>query len=169
MLVLLIGGIKLIFVFILTFYFDHLFQYYLPFLPTYFTYFQPFLFVSSVIVYLILFYSKKKIVYTIFLCGLLYDLFFGSVPFFYFCLFLFFYLEIAFIQDRINSYVFTDFVLFIISLISFFLARYFILGEIYQNVPSFSFFFLQILHYLPLNLLFGIIFYFFLGIKHKKA
>ncbi len=159
----------MILIFILSFYLDSLFHYYLPFLPSNFTYFQPFLFVSSVILYLILFYSKKNIVYQILLSGLFYDLFLGSVPFFYFFLFLFLYLEISFIKDRINSYIFTDFVLFTISFISFFLVRNFILGEVYHSTYSFSFFFMSILHYLPLNLLFGMIFYFFLGIKNKKA
>lgn len=154
---------------LITFLLDLILEYYLPFLPTFCIYFEPLLFVSSMIIYLITFYDKKKCIYIVLGSSICYDLFFGTIPFLYLFLFFILSLEISFIRNKINSYFFTDLFLFTISLISFFILKYLILIGVNYSTYSISFLINQIYHHLSLNILYGIILYYFLGIKKKKT
>lgn len=121
------------------------------------------------IIYLITSCDKKKCVYTVLGSSICYDLFFGTIPFLYFYIFFLLYLEISFIRKKINSYFITDILLFSINLISFLILKYLILIGV--NYSTYSIFYLlnQILHHLSLNILYGMILYYFLGIKRKKT
>ncbi len=143
--------------------------YYFPFLPSSFLYFQPLLFISSIIIYLLYYYKEKKKLYLILGSSICYDILFGTIPFLNTFIILFLYLEIYLIKKKVNTYAIVDLFLFILNLLLFLFLKYLIITGIHYSNLSFSFLITEILHHLSLNILYGIIFYSFLGIKIRKT
>lgn len=141
-------------------------KYYVP-ANSLFLYLDPMFFVVSLIVYMILYYKKKKTLYFILGCCLTYDFFFGNILFLYTLIFLILYYITCFTCKRIHNFLLTDFLIFIINIILFLILKYIILLWIGYNYPL-TFLLNQIIHSITINLLYGLILYYFLGIKIKK-
>lgn len=164
MCVLLTGGIKLLILILFSLLFDFIIVYYLPFLGTIGLYFRPLLFISTCIIYLIVNNKKSYIKKYFLLFGLMYDLLFGKV--YFLCLLIFYILYIIF--SYLNNKLSNNVGLFILCLLMFILIRSFILAIVYSNY-SIHLIVDEILYSLLLNVIYGIILCYFLGIKSKKA
>ena len=130
---------------------------------------QPMLFISTLIIYLIRNNAKKKTIYIVLGSSLIYDLFFGNIYFLYLTIFIIIYILVTFVKIKFNNNTIIDIILFIISLILFKVLKFFILSWIEYNIYSISFLLKDITSNLTINIIYGIILYYILGIKLKKT
>jgi len=143
-------------------------KYYLPFLTDFYMYLQPMFFVSFLIIYIIIYNKNKDSFYFVIGNCLIYDLFFGNVLFLYTLIFLILYHIIIFILKRISNYMFVDIIMFILGLVLFLILKYIIL---LWTGYHFSIIFLldQVVQSIIINIIYGLILYYFLGIKLRKT
>lgn len=148
---------------ILTLVVDFIITYFLPLFIPISNYFKPLLFVSSSIIYLIINVKNKTKRRIFLLLGLIYDLIVGKLYFLYLLIFYLLYLEITCLYNKLNR-----FLLFILSLVSFILIRSIILVILYDKISLFLII-KEVCDNLLLNVTYGIILFYLLGIKKKKA
>lgn len=148
---------------ILTLVVDFIITYFLPLFIPISNYFKPLLFVSSSIIYLIINLKNKTKRRNFLLLGLIYDLIVGKLYFLYLLIFYLLYLEITCLYNKVNR-----FLLFILSLVSFILIRSIILVILYNKI-SLLLIIKEVCDNLLLNVTYGIILFYLLGIKKKKA
>lgn len=151
------------FLFIFSLIFDFLLMYFIPLLNHLFIYFSPLLFVSTSIVYLMHNLEKKGIKYRFLGLSILYDLAFGNIYFLYLLIFFILYIEVLCFSKVIRNY----YILFIITIISFIFLKYLIL--LFSFNYSISFLYTVILHNLTLNIVYGMVLCYLLGIKKKRS
>ncbi len=159
----------MIFYLFLSFLVDFWLEYYLPFLPDFFIFLQPMLFVTTVLSFLILKSKNKKILKLLFVSILIYDLLFSRIYFLRFIIFLFLYKMISYLKQYWNFSFFSYIMLIILGLIGYLFLQYIILLGIGIIDYSISFLFRVVFHSLLLNVIYGMILYSFLGIKKRKA
>jgi len=126
------------------------------------------LFISTLIIYLIRNLNKKKTIYLILGSSLIYDLLFSNIYFLYLTIFILIYLIITFIKNRLNKNIITDIFIFMINIILFNILKFTILSLICHNSYSLSFLIDIILESLIINIIYGLIIYYILGIKLRK-
>ena len=132
-----------------------------------FNYLEPMFLVSFLIVYIMINYKKKNSLYLIITSTLIYDLFFGNIIFLYTLIFFILYHFIKFISKQLEPYFLIKCLIFILSFILFFILKYLILLWVGYNY-TITFLLNQIIHSIIINLLFGLIIYYLLGIKYRK-
>lgn len=150
----------MIFIFIISLLFDFLLSYFIPLLNPVFIY-LPLLFTSTVIVFLIYNLNNKKTKYYFYI-SVIYDFFFSNIHFVYILIFFILYIEIIYIGKSINNKI----LLFLIGILTFIFLKYLIILFLY-NYPI-SFFYTSILLNLTVNIIYGMVLSYFLGIKNKK-
>ncbi len=150
----------MIFIFIISLLFDFLLSYFIPLFNPVFVY-LPLLFVSTVIVFLIYNLNNKKTKYYFYI-SIIYDFFFSNIHFVYILIFFVVYIEIIYIGKSIKNKT----LLFLIGILTFIFLKYLIILFLY-NYPI-SFFYTSILLNLTLNIIYGMVLSYFLGIKNKK-
>lgn len=150
----------MIFIFIISLLFDFLLSYFIPLFNPVFVY-LPLLFVSTVIVFLIYNLNNKKTKYYFYI-SIIYDFFFSNIHFVYILIFFVVYIEIIYIGKSIKNKT----LLFLIGILTFIFLKYLIILFFY-NYPI-SFFYTSILLNLTVNIIYGMVLSYFLGIKNKK-
>lgn len=150
----------MIFIFIISLLFDFLLSYFIPLFNPVFVY-LPLLFVSTVIVFLIYNLNNKKTKYYFYI-SIIYDFFFSNIHFVYILIFFVVYIEIIYIGKSIKNKT----LLFLIGILTFIFLKYLIILFLY-NSPI-SFFYTSILLNLTVNIIYGMVLSYFLGIKNKK-
>lgn len=150
----------MIFIFIISLLFDFLLSYFIPLLNPVFIY-LPLLFTSTVIVFLIYNLNNKKTKYYFYI-SIIYDFFFSNIHFVYILIFFILYIEIIYIGKSIKNKT----LLFLIGILTFIFLKYLIILFLY-NYPI-SFFYTSILLNLTVNIIYGMVLSYFLGIKNKK-
>lgn len=150
----------MIFIFIISLLFDFLLSYFITLLNPVFIY-LPLLFTSTVIVFLIYNLNNKKTKYYFYI-SVIYDFFFSNIHFVYILIFFILYIEIIYIGKSIKNKI----LLFLIGILSFIFLKYLIILFLY-NYPI-SFLYTSILHNLTVNIIYGMVLSYFLGIKNKK-
>ena len=150
----------MIFIFIISLLFDFLLSYFIPLFNPVFVY-LPLLFVSTVIVFLIYNLNNKKTKYYFYI-SIIYDFFFSNIHFVYILIFFVVYIEIIYICKSIKNKT----LLFLIGILTFIFLKYLIILFLY-NYPI-SFFYTSILLNLTVNIIYGMVLSYFLGIKNKK-
>ncbi len=150
----------MIFIFIISLLFDFLLSYFIPLFNPVFVY-LPLLFVSTVIVFLIYNLNNKKTKYYFYI-SIIYDFFFSNIHFVYILIFFVVYIEIIYIGKSIKNKT----LLFLIGILTFIFLKYLIILFLY-NYPI-SFFYTSILLNLTVNIIYGMVLSYFLGIKNKK-
>ena len=150
----------MIFIFIISLLFDFLLSYFIPLFNPVFVY-LPLLFVSTVIVFLIYNLNNKKTKYYFYI-SIIYDFFFCNIHFVYILIFFVVYIEIIYIGKSIKNKT----LLFLIGILTFIFLKYLIILFLY-NYPI-SFFYTSILLNLTVNIIYGMVLSYFLGIKNKK-
>lgn len=150
----------MIFIFIISLLFDFLLSYFIPLFNPVFVY-LPLLFVSTVIVFLIYNLNNKKTKYYFYI-SIIYDFFFSNIHFVYILIFFVVYIEIIYIGKSIKNKT----LLFLIGILTFIFLKYLIILFLYNY--SISFFYTSILLNLTVNIIYGMILSYFLGIKNKK-
>ena len=150
----------MIFIFIISLLFDFLLSYFIPLFNPVFVY-LPLLFVSTVIVFLIYNLNNKKTKYYFYI-SVIYDFFFSNIHFVYILIFFVVYIEIIYIGKSIKNKT----LLFLIGILTFIFLKYLIILFLY-NYPI-SFFYTSILLNLTVNIIYGMVLSYFLGIKNKK-
>lgn len=150
----------MIFIFIISLLFDFLLSYFIPLLNPVFIY-SPLLFASTVIVFLIYNLNNKKTKYYFYI-SIIYDFFFSNIHFVYILIFFIVYIEILYIGKSIKNKT----LLFLIGILSFIFLKSLIILFLY-NYPI-SFLYTSILHNLTVNIIYGMVLCYFLGIKIKK-
>ena len=150
----------MIFIFIIFLLFDFLLSYFIPLFNPVFVY-LPLLFVSTVIVFLIYNLNNKKTKYYFYI-SIIYDFFFSNIHFVYILIFFVVYIEIIYIGKSIKNKT----LLFLIGILTFIFLKYLIILFLY-NYPI-SFFYTSILLNLTVNIIYGMVLSYFLGIKNKK-
>lgn len=143
-------------------------KYYLSFFNNYFVYLEPMFLISFLIIYIIFYHQKKNSFYFVIISSIIYDFFFGNIPFSYTLIFLILYYIISLINKKIHQYFLIDMLIFVSSLILFLILKYFVLLCIGYKY-SIIFLLNQIFNSIIINLIYGIIIYSFLGIKLRKA
>ena len=144
--------------------FDFIIIYYLPLLGLGGLYFKPLMFVSTCIIYLINNKKNKYIKKYFLFFALMYDLLFGKLYFLYLLTFYILYIIFLYLNSKLNNNIY----LFVLCLLAFILIRSFILTLVYSDF-SINLIVNEILYGLLLNVIYGIILCYFLGIKHNKA
>ena len=150
----------MIFIFIISLLFDFLLSYFIPLFNPVFIY-LPLLFTSTVIVFLIYNLNNKKTKYYFYI-SIIYDFFFSNIHFVYILIFFVVYIEIIYIGKSIKNKT----LLFLIGILTFIFLKYLIILFLY-NYPI-SFFYTSILLNLTVNIIYGMVLSYFLGIKNKK-
>ena len=150
----------MIFIFFISLLFDFLLSYFIPLFNPVFVY-LPLLFVSTVIVFLIYNLNNKKTKYYFYI-SIIYDFFFSNIHFVYILIFFVVYIEIIYIGKSIKNKT----LLFLIGILTFIFLKYLIILFLY-NYPI-SFFYTSILLNLTVNIIYGMVLSYFLGIKNKK-
>lgn len=150
----------MIFIFIISLLFDFLLSYFIPLFNPVFVY-LPLLFVSTVIVFLIYNLNNKKTKYYFYI-SIIYDFFFSNIHFVYILIFFVVYIEIIYIGKSIKNKT----LLFLIGILTFIFLKYLIILFLYNY--SISFFYTSILLNLTVNIIYGMVLSYFLGIKNKK-
>lgn len=148
---------------------DIIINYYLPFLPSFFSYLQPLLFISTIIFFIMIEYRNKKKLRFLFIMVVIYDLLFNKIYFLYPIIFILLYRIIAYLKKRLNNSFFSFIMIFILSLIIFISIKYMVLMILGITNKSLLFMYNQIIKILLLNIVYSIILYYFLGIKNKKT
>lgn len=148
---------------------DYLTGYYLPFLPVVFSYFQPQLFLTTLLSFFILKNKNKKLIKYLFLSIFVYDLLFGKIYFLKLVFFFFLYQILLFFQKKIHFCLVTYLIFMIFSFLFYYVCQYIILLEIGTIGYSFIFFLQTISHFLIIHVIYSIILYYFLGIKGEKV
>lgn len=150
----------MIFIFIISLLFDFLLSYFIPLFNPVFVY-LPLLFASTVIVFLTYNLNNKKTKYYFYI-SIIYDFFFSNIHFVYILIFFVVYIEIIYIGKSIKNKT----LLFLIGILTFIFLKYLIILFLY-NYPI-SFFYTSILLNLTVNIIYGMVLSYFLGIKNKK-
>lgn len=133
----------------------------------YFSFLNPFLFVITVLTFLIL-KNKKKDLSTIFISLIIYDLLFSKTLFLNLFTILFLYEIIKYFKRHLNLTFPIFFLLLSFIFILYLTIEYILLLETKLIYLPFSFLFTQILLSFPLNITYGVILYIILGLKFKK-
>lgn len=133
----------------------------------YFSFLNPFLFVITVLTYLIL-KNKKKDLSTIFISLIIYDLLFSKTLFLNLFTILFLYEIIKYFKRHLNLTFPIFFLLLSFIFILYLTIEYILLLETKLIYLPFSFLFTQILLSFPLNITYGVILYIILGLNFKK-
>lgn len=141
-----------------------LFDFYISF---YFSFLSPFLFVITVLTFLIL-KNKKKNISTIFISLIIYDLLFSKTLFLNLFTILFLYEIIKCFKRHLNITFPIFFLLLSFTFILYLVIEYILLLETKLIYLPFSFLFTQIIISFPLNITYGVILYIILGLKLKK-
>lgn len=144
-------------------------NYYLPFLPSFFSYLKPLLFITTIIIFIMLEYQNKKKIKFLFAIIIIYDLLFSKVYLLYPVIFIILYKIISYLNKRWNNTFFSFTTIFMLSLIIFISMQYIILVGIGFINQSISFLINQILQSIILNVSYSIILYYFLGIKKRNT
>ena len=150
----------MIFIFIISLLFDFLLSYFIPLFNPVFVY-LPLLFVSTVIVFLIYNLNNKKTKYYFYI-SIIYDFFFSNIHFVYILIFFVVYIEIIYIGKSIKNKT----LLFLIGILTFIFLKYLIILFLYNYFIYF--FYTSILLNLTVNIIYGMVLSYFLGIKNKK-
>ena len=151
----------MIFIFIISLLFDFLLSYFIPLLNPVFIY-SPLLFASTVIVFLIYNLNNKKTKYYFYI-SIIYDFFFSNIHFVYILIFFVVYIEILYIGKSIKNKTLS----FLIGILSFIFLKSLIILFLY-NYPI-SFLYTSILHNLTVNIIYGMVLCYLLGIKKKRS
>lgn len=153
---------------ILSWILDTFLHYHLPFLPSYFLYFQPLLLVTTLLTYLILENKNRQKLKTMAIIIIIYDFLFSKIYFLSFIIFFILYKIISYLKKRWNNSFFSFLILLILSINSFIIFKYLLLTVLNVINYSFSFLINEVIKSLILNILYGIILYYFIGIKKRK-
>lgn len=141
-----------------------LLEFYISF---YFSFLNPFLFVITVLTFLIL-KNKKKDLSIIFISLIIYDLLFSKTLFLNLFTILFLYEIIKYFKRHLNLTFPIFFLLLSFIFILYLTIEYILLLETKLIYLPFSFLFTQILLSFPLNITYGVILYTILGLKFNK-
>lgn len=149
--------------------FDYWFSYYLPFLPSVFSYFQPQFFITTILSFFLLETENKKVIRSLFIAIFIYDILFSRIYLFTLVAFLLFYQFILYFQKHFHFY-FVSYIFFMIfGFVFYFLFQYIVLFGIGVTERSFVTVFSVLLHFISIHVIYGTILYYILGIKRKKT
>lgn len=148
---------------------DYLFGYFVPFLPTFFTYLQSQLFITTVLSFFLLKSQNKKMITLLFVGIFIYDLLFSRIYFFRIITLFLLYRMILYLKKIFHLSFFSYFVLMIISFWFYFLFQYLILFGIGITQRSVFYIFPIFSHFIISHVIYGTILYYILGIKKKKT
>lgn len=148
---------------------DDWIMYYLPFLPTIFSYLQPQFFITTILAFFLLRNQNKKKMIYVFIIILVYDLLFSRIYFFRLVTLLLIYKVILCFQKQFELHFLSYIVFMILSFFCYFFFQYLVLFGIGILEHSILYFMSIFVHFLSFHVVYSIILYFILGIKRKKA
>lgn len=140
---------------------------YIPYQPFDLTYFQPMFLVTSLFIYSYFFGMKKNSIFRVVIMAILYDLLFGSIYLIQIALFLLVFYMVKFVIRRVSKNFFTFILMLVMSLTIYMVVQHLLLIIIGYKGITISMLYYQITHSLLINVIYGGILYYLLGIKLK--
>lgn len=147
---------------------DNTISYYFIYLPQVFLYLKTLFFISFILIYMIFFYKKKNTLYFVLVISIIYDLLFESIYLLNGLIFSLVYLIIYFMKSKFYNSKTNDVLIFILSLIMYIVFKYLILILV-NNDYSIMLLINEIINSLVLNIIYGLVIYYFFGINSRKT
>lgn len=148
---------------------DYWWSYYAPFLPSFFSYLQPQLFITTVLSLFFLRMKNKQVIKFLFIGICIYDVLFSRIYFFRLVTLFLIYRMIPYFKKYFQPDFISYLFFMIFALVFYFLFQYVILLGIGITRRSFCYAFSIIIHSASFHVIYGIILYYFLGIKKRKS